>query len=784
MTQLTWQNVAVPQFDVGAGYNRANELISGALNNVGAGAEHLDQARTDQMLGNIRAAVSGAGSVDAAQQMLRSGQIGGVNLADPEIAKRIDPAAIQAMIDGRIKGQDSVTGYDQKTTMDSHAADIAAAIRQSQSPDIKLQAQGADALARLAPGIGAANVTRLLGDAQATNGTAFAHDMTNFGNTNEKAQYETTTQVKDIAARIRAQTVGGTAADQQVIWQGMLQGGQYSGRLQDAVNAELGLSGGGGGGSAGAAGGAPGGGAGGVAGLPGGSSGSGADRLVGDVKVNLPAPPSQMTLAQWTQVAPDIIHATQTQLSPDAQRKLGLSSTRGSSAMGTFQILPSTAQLYAKKLGWSQDTVMDAPHQEAVAQAIWNDVQAGKLDARQQFASLPAGVDYKGKSFDQIKGLLAQGESGANPTSLLAAATGTAVAQNTQNMAEDPTGFLKSAAEATAKGNRLSADVAKEFAADRGITVGQAQGVITQIQDRATKAGMPISADMAATIAKASATKMSDFDSFLFNTYHAIPGVSKATNTGVNANLAKADQLIGQLKNGGLNQYAVSNTLRSLSSNMSQGNTAAALQAKQEVLRINALQAANPGVDYSPLLDHYQRIYNQSSGMAGAATAASQDNLHASSNYAANATQAVDAALKQTRGSGLTSKESAKLDQLLKAGTDPSTAALRLLSDAGPAPAAGGKKTPAAPPPVNRAPAVLASAVQPPNVGDGSHPVTDAVANFVQGFQAHNANQVAQARAIRDQQVTQLQAQRAAALKTGNMTRAQQIAHQIKLASF
>lgn len=489
MTQLTWQNVSVPQFDVGANFSRANELISGALSGVGSAANGLDQARTDRILGGIRSAVNGAGSVDAAQTLLHSGQIGGYNLADPEIAKRIDPATIQAMIDGRIKGQENVTAYGQKTAFDKLAPEIYRADALLNSPLQSERDEGRKLRDSLdSTGLSASQVQNLVTNGQGVESTAMGNANSAFDQlqkvTNFNNQKAAEKAIQDINQQVAPGDAGGVER--------MLQTGGYSPQVEALLRSHFGTGGAGavgGGGVPGAAG-APGGVPSSMGPLspsdvqPAGGGGPNYSRVVADVQVPGMPDPATMTIAQWGEYGPKIQKATLA-LPMDKRRQLGLdgADSPGSSAMGGYQILgSSTAQQYAKRFGWSPDTVMDAAHQEYMAKAIYEDAAKNGTMAKvfpSVATSFPKGTDFKALPWEQARLPLAGGEGGrsggsavsSNPQGVREAGVVAANALAAQATKNDPRGIVAKITALRAdpaNAGLLASDVADQLRATGG----------------------------------------------------------------------------------------------------------------------------------------------------------------------------------------------------------------------------------------------------------------------------------------------------------------------------
>lgn len=141
------------------------------------------------------------------------------------------------------------------------------------------------------------------------------------------------------------------------------------------------------------------------AGQPGTRQGSGWDMTVGGVAT--PKPLTQMTMGE----VQDFGKST---LIPGNKGKFGNAPNLGSSASGAFQITGQTLEDFAPKvLGANWKSLPFTPaNQEAVAKAIFEDRKGGNLQGT--WSSLPDTKPgaYKDVSWDQMRGLITQGEVG------------------------------------------------------------------------------------------------------------------------------------------------------------------------------------------------------------------------------------------------------------------------------------------------------------------------------------------------------------------------------------
>lgn len=489
--QIGWTNVQAPDFNAGIQVlGQAAGSFRGALTDVGEAASAVNQSKTAQILANIKAAVNGAGSVDEAQQMLRSGNIAGYNLADPGIAQRVDPATIQAMIDGRIKGQEGVTAYDQKTKLDSLAPDLfkqEALLSSGLAPGI---AQGWDARNGMdVAGLSYSQIQALRDRGQALQSSGIS------GYDSAAAAYENRAdlaakkiaegEIQKITQAIAPGDVGG--AERAII------DGHYDPKVEALLRAHFAVGGGAAGGVGGAAG-VPGaaGGGGPLApdtGVP--SGGADLNAVVGNV-LKPPKPLDQMTVGEWQNFGSQVRDATKS-MDPDKRAALGLTGDQGSSALGRFQILSApaaggkdnTLQRAAKALGWTPNTVMDEAHQMAAGKFVYDEAaKNGNMAAvfPSVTKSFAPGTDFSKIPFEQAYAKLAQGESGgvpnpgaavsSNPTDAQDGGVLAANALATRYTKDDPRGVIASVARIRA--NPANADVLVPQVADQLIAPGGA----------------------------------------------------------------------------------------------------------------------------------------------------------------------------------------------------------------------------------------------------------------------------------------------------------------------
>lgn len=150
-----------------------------------------------------------------------------------------------------------------------------------------------------------------------------------------------------------------------------------------------------------------------AAGAPGTKGGSPFDMVYGAGQYGTPsAPLSSMSIG-------DVIDYGQKSLIPATAGKVG-QGDKGTSAGGAYQITQGTLQKYAPKVlgdDWQSQTFTPQV-QDKIAQAIFEDNKGGNL--KSIWTSLPdatAGA-YKDKSWDDMRGMIAKGESSADPASL------------------------------------------------------------------------------------------------------------------------------------------------------------------------------------------------------------------------------------------------------------------------------------------------------------------------------------------------------------------------------
>ena len=103
-------------------------------------------------------------------------------------------------------------------------------------------------------------------------------------------------------------------------------------------------------------------------------------------------------------------------LIPATRGKVGAGPTKGSGAVGTYQITYGTLNTYAPKLfgpNWEQ-VAFSAENQDRLGEAIYNDAQGG--DLHDVWAGMPRNAPgaYSNVPWEQVKGKIAQVESGGS----------------------------------------------------------------------------------------------------------------------------------------------------------------------------------------------------------------------------------------------------------------------------------------------------------------------------------------------------------------------------------
>jgi hypothetical protein len=488
MAQFTWRDVAAPDFSGAAkGFTDAGQLLTDSIGKAISGISGFDKGQDDKAAQALALYIAQHPDATSLQGDVAAGKVGGLDLTNRHVASAVgsmlSPDRINSMLTaeraqaaGSRAESDAITAFTQRRSLDELSPELLKMQMLHQSGN----RAGALAIAESLPWqrLGYKTASDLLDAGVNQDRTAASDSMTAFSNNNTLRNDRVGREAQNLVETLRPQA--GTPEELSFLVRERLRGREGEedfGMLSDRVNDLIGAGAFDPTGNAGAAGPAMGGGSG-----AGGFSAASADRVVGDV-MQFDKPPSQMTVGEWKTAGEKLIQATKN-MSPEKRAQLGLKNGEGSSAMGTFQILGySTAQDYAKKLGWSADTVMTPARQEQMAAAIWNDARGG--DASAVYASLPKKPPgfYKDVSWDEIKGQLAAGESGGSLSTLQGNAVATQAASAVEGAAQDPTGIAsRMLAAATTKGDLDT--VSRQVATDYGMKEKDANQTLNMIIQR------------------------------------------------------------------------------------------------------------------------------------------------------------------------------------------------------------------------------------------------------------------------------------------------------------
>lgn len=433
MAQITWRDVAAPDFSGAiSGIGQFSRLFGDSLGSLKSAVGGFDQAKSDLVNNQLALALAQQPDAAAAKAAIASGRLGSLDLSDPSFLRRISPASLAAISPDALTklgldqtrlstnkltlGQDQINA-EQRSARDASAAQLDAADAAFRAGN---NAEGERLLASIDKSkFGYGAVGDLNKSVLDTGRDATSNDQARFnlGNQKEdKADKDAADAAQSIFrsstlngddARLLLNDPKGPAAKLSVGARAILESrlaSQYPDLFGSATGASAAI--------AGAAGGAP------VSGVAGGSADSPYDIVIGGPALGLQPnkPVSQMTLAEAEAYGKNVLIPK-----TKGNKQLGLGDNQGSSAIGAYQILAgSTLGDYAKKLGLDMNTTkFDPDTQERIAKAIFEDNKGGNLKAI--WTSLPDARPgaYKNLSWEQVRGQIAKGESGASAAQLL-----------------------------------------------------------------------------------------------------------------------------------------------------------------------------------------------------------------------------------------------------------------------------------------------------------------------------------------------------------------------------
>lgn len=387
MAALTWRNVDAPNLSSGQnGVLATTSLLGNASDALSRGLAQFGQAQTDQANGAALQNAMRINDPQAYQTALQNGAL--LQGVDPSkvdartlaalqgrSADLIQNAASQQALDYRTYQFDRTKGQDANTDA---AAPIMARIQQAYaSGDTRgaqaLEQQNADVLGRLTP------------DQQAAmyrNGLSFTGSNIN-NNTNQfglDVAQENRSESRDVAAAAnRVNQLSLTPDDRQYYYNQEAKG--LNPNEQAALARQLGITAtGSGGGSVG-------------------GTGTATGLMTGGAQ-----------LPSTIKTAGDFVDNKGSILSGNGGK---------GTATGLYQITSDTMKQFGQQaLGdnWRDADIRDASVQDKVGSAIWNSVKDNPTAMQGRWATItPADAQaWKGKSWDDVKSIIAQRESGAD----------------------------------------------------------------------------------------------------------------------------------------------------------------------------------------------------------------------------------------------------------------------------------------------------------------------------------------------------------------------------------
>lgn len=275
---------------------------------------------------------------------------------------------------------------------------------------------------------------------------------------------------------------------------------------------------------------------------------------------------------------------TQMSIGEVTNHQANMISTQGASPVGAYQINKATLEDFAPKvLGENWRSMPLSPeNQDKIGEAIFNARKNGNL--KDTWASLPDSTvgAYKNRTWNEMKGLIAQAEVGANPLAVQQAAQGNQAVSNlatgmigTRLMENNAVGnvpdYLRTLGDTATPGEVVNRLLENDFkGADRN-------WVLARVNEIAQRAG--VSPAMAATVMQRAQTNVPE--NMIWRGLQGLnPFISNEAGNGTRLNDDAVDQMIGALQRG----EPLEQSVRNLSTAQAAQNVQAAQQAYDAAL--------------------------------------------------------------------------------------------------------------------------------------------------------------------------------------------------------
>lgn len=222
MAQLTWREMSAPDFSTASrNYGEFGRMFSDGLGGIRSAVNGFDQARSDEVNNQLAVALASAKDAAAAREMIASGQVGGINIQDPGVARRlnattlaaISPASMAALQTSQVAAEEARTNQAQRAALDPQAPTIAKiydAARVGNSAEVQRLLGSLDYT-----GVGVGAVNNLNTNVQNTERNQVSTDTSRFSLMTDKEAYTNAATIADMISQLHANTMN---ADDARTW--------------------------------------------------------------------------------------------------------------------------------------------------------------------------------------------------------------------------------------------------------------------------------------------------------------------------------------------------------------------------------------------------------------------------------------------------------------------------------------------------------------------------------------------------------------------------------------
>lgn len=275
---------------------------------------------------------------------------------------------------------------------------------------------------------------------------------------------------------------------------------------------------------------------------------------------------------------------TQMSIGEVTNHQANMINSQGASPVGAYQINKATLEDFAPKVlgeNW-RNMPLSPENQDKIGEAIFNARKNGNL--KDTWAALPDSTvgAYKNRTWDEMKGLIAQAEVGANPLAVQQAVQGNQAVSNlatgmigTRLMENNAVGnvpdYLRTLGDTATPGEVVNRLLENDFkGADRN-------WVLARVNEIAQRAG--VSPAMAATVMQRAQTNVPE--NMIWRGLQGLnPFISNEAGNGTRLNDDAVDQMVGALQRG----EPLEQSVRNLSTAQAAQNVQLAQQAYDTAL--------------------------------------------------------------------------------------------------------------------------------------------------------------------------------------------------------